>query len=134
MAKTAVPESKAHGSKVPAPKFPMIDLEAVFGLQKANLAALHEVQSVLLDAAQAIARIQHAWFQDNAGKVRSLLDGKALPKQPQAVLADVRAAAQQAVVAGKEGMDLGVAAQQRVARLVTQRVQANLDGFKALAA
>jgi hypothetical protein len=133
MAKATVSESKVTGSKTPGPKFPKIDVEAAFGLQKANLAALHEVQSVLLDAAQAIARIQHAWFQDNATKVRSLLDGKA-PKQPQAVLADVRDAAQKAVAAGKEGVDLGVAAQQRVAQLVAKRVQTNLDDFKALAA
>jgi hypothetical protein len=133
MAKATVAESKASRSKTPEPKFPKIGVEAAFGLQKANLAALHEVQSILLDAAQAIARIQHAWFQDNAAKVRSLLDGKA-PKQPQAVLADVRDAAQKAVAAGKEGVDLGVAAQQRVAQLVAKRVQANLEDFKALAA
>ena len=118
---------------VPEPKFPRIDVEAVFGLQKANLAALHEVQSVLLDAAQAIARIQHAWFQDNAAKLRPLFDTKA-PKQPQAVLTDVRDSAQKAVAAGKEGVDLGVAAQQRVAQLVAKRVQANLDELKSLAA
>lgn len=133
MAKATVSESKVTGSKTPGPKFPKIDVEAAFGLQKANLAALHEVQSVLLDAAQAIARIQHAWFQDNAAKFRPLFDAKA-PKQPQAVLADVRDAAQKAVAAGKEGVDLGVAAQQRVAQLVAKRVQANLDDFKALAA
>ena len=133
MAKATVPEPKANGSKTPEPKFPRIDVEAVFGLQKANLAALHEVQSVLLDAAQAIARIQHAWFQDNAAKLRPLFDTKA-PKQPQAVLTDVRDSAQKAVAAGKEGVDLGVAAQQRVAQLVAKRVQANLDELKSLAA
>jgi hypothetical protein len=133
MAKAAVSESKVTGSKTPEPKFPKIDVEAAFGLQKANLAVLHEVQSVLLDAAQAIVRIQHAWFQDNAASFRPLFDGKA-PKQPQAVLADVRDAAQKAVAAGNEGVDLGIAAQQRVVQLVAKRVQANLDELKALAA
>ena len=56
------------------------------------------------------------------------------PKEPQALLADVKAAAEKAVAAGKQGMDLGVAAQQRVAELVAKRVQANIDEFKALAA
>ena len=34
----------------------------------------------------------------------------------------------------KEGVDLGVAAQQRVASLVSDRVKANVDELKALAA
>ena len=34
----------------------------------------------------------------------------------------------------KEGLDLGVAAQQRVAELVTQRAKANVDELKALTA
>ena len=34
----------------------------------------------------------------------------------------------------KEGVDLGVAAQQRVVGLVTDRVKANVDELKALAA
>jgi hypothetical protein len=38
------------------------------------------------------------------------------------------------VAAGKQGVDLGVAAQQRVAELVAKRVQANIEEFKALAA
>ena len=56
------------------------------------------------------------------------------PKQPQALLADVKTAAEKAVAAGKQGMDLGVAAQQRVAELVAKRVRASIDEFKALAA
>jgi hypothetical protein len=133
MAKATVPESKVSGSKTLEPKFPKVDVEAVFGLQRANLAALQEAQSVLLDAAQAIVRIHHAWFQDNAAKFRPLFDAKA-PKQPQAVFVDLQDAAQKAVAAGKEGVDLSVAAQQRVAQLVAKRVQANLDELKALAA
>ena len=52
----------------------------------------------------------------------------------QAMLADVKSVTEKAVAAGKQGMDLGVAAQQRVAELVAKRVQANIDEFKALAA
>ena len=67
------------------------------------------------------------------GRQLLVLAGKA-PKEPQAILADVKAAAEKAVAAGKQGMDLGVAAQQRVAGLVAKRVQANIDEFKSLAA
>ena len=56
------------------------------------------------------------------------------PKQPQAVLADVQAAAGKAAAVAKEGVDLGLAAQRRVAQLVGRRVRANVEELKALAA
>ena len=119
--------------KAPEFKLPKLDVEAVFALQTANLAALHEVQSVLVDAAQAIARVQIGWLEDSAAGLKVALGSKE-PKQPQALVADAKAAAEKAVAAGKQGLDLGVAAQQRVAELVAKRVQANLEEFKALAA
>ena len=119
--------------KAPEFKLPKFDLDAVFALQTANLAAAHEVQSIVLEAVQAIASVQHGWLQESVAGVKAVLSGKE-PKQPQAMLADVKAAAEKAVAAGKQGMDLGVAAQQRVAELVAKRVQANIDEFKALAA
>jgi hypothetical protein len=57
-----------------------------------------------------------------------------VPAKPETVLADVKAAAEKAVAVAKEGVDLGVAAQQRVVGLVTDRVKANVDELKALAA
>ena len=56
------------------------------------------------------------------------------PKKAEAVLADVQAAAEKAVSVGKENVDRSLVAQRRVADLVTKRVQANIDEFKALAA
>ena len=50
--------------KVPEFKFPKIDLDALFGVQKANLAAAQEAQSVLVDAAQAIAKVRLERFAD----------------------------------------------------------------------
>lgn len=133
MPEIEVPEFKVPEVKLPDVKLPKIDVEALFGLQTANLAAAHEVQSVLLEAAQAISRIQFGLVEDSVAGMKAALAGKSA-KEPQALLADVKAAAEKAVAAGKQGLDLGVAAQKRVAELVTSRVQANIDEFKSLAA
>jgi hypothetical protein len=117
----------------PGFKLPKLDLDALFGLQKANLAAVQEAQSVVLEAAQAIVRAQHGYAQELLAGAKAALEAKQ-PRQPQAVLAEVQAAAEKAVVVGKQNVGLGVAAQRRVADLVAKRVQANLDELKALAA
>ncbi|MGD9511435.1 MAG: phasin family protein [Geminicoccaceae bacterium] len=119
--------------RLPEVKLPSIDLGTLHGLQTANLAAWHEAQHVLLEAVQAIGRIQYGLCEEAVAGVKTLLAGKA-PKEPHAILADVKAAAEKAVAAGKQGMDLSVAAQRRVAELVAKRVQANIDEFKSLAA
>jgi hypothetical protein len=49
-------------------------------------------------------------------------------------MADVKAAAEKAIAVAKEVVDLTVAAQKRVAELVTQRVQASVTELKALTA
>jgi hypothetical protein len=128
MAKTSHPEFK-----LPELKFPKVDLDALFGLQKANLAVGYEAQTVLVDALQAIVRLQHGYAQEVAQTLKAAVQTKA-PAKPETVLADVKAAAEKAVAVAKEGVDLGVAAQQRVVGLVTDRVKANVDELKALAA
>ena len=133
MAKAAPFNATFPEFKAPEFKLPKFDLDAVFALQTANLAAAHEVQSIVLEAAQAIARVQHGWLKDSVDGVKAALSTKE-PKQADAILTDVKAAAEKAVAAGKQGVDLGVAAQQRVAELVAKRVQANIEEFKALAA
>jgi hypothetical protein len=117
----------------PGFKLPKLDLDALFGLQKANLAAVQEAQSVVLEAAQAIVKAQHGYAQELLAAAKAALAAKQ-PRQPQAVLAEVQAAAEKAAVVGKQNVDLGVTAQRRVADLVAKRVQANLDELKALAA
>lgn len=128
MAKTSRPELK-----MPEFKFPKVDLDALFGLQKANLAVAYEAQSVLVDALQAIARLQHGYAQELVETLKTATTTKA-PAKPETVLADVKAAAEKAVAVAKEGVDLSVAAQQRVVGLMTDRVKANVDELKALAA
>ena len=63
----------------------------------------------------------------NAAGVKAAIGTKELPK-PEAVMADVKAAAEKAIAAAKEVVDLTVGAQKRVAELVTQRVQAPSPG------
>ena len=129
MAKTApLPEFK-----LPELKLPKLDLDALFGLQKANLAVAQETQSVMLEAAQAILRLQHGYATEVVESLKAAVSVKE-PKQPQAVLADVQAAAEKAVAVTKQGVDVGVAAQQRVVELVSKRVKANVDELKAVAA
>ena len=115
------------------PKFPKLDLDALFGVQQANLAVVHEAQTVLVDAAQAIARVQYGYLEQTIARTRAALGSKQLWK-PEAALAEVKAAAEKAVAVGKEVVDLAVAAQRRVAELVAQRGAANADQFKALVA
>jgi hypothetical protein len=61
MAKTALPEFK-----LPELKLPKFDLEAVLGMQKANLAVAQETQSVVLEAAQASLRLQEGYASELA--------------------------------------------------------------------
>jgi hypothetical protein len=118
--------------KLPELKLPKIDLDALFGVQKANLAVVQETQSVVLEAAQAIMRLQHGYASEVVATLKAAATVKE-PKQPQAVLADVQAAAEKAVAVTKQGVDLGVTAQQRVAELVSKRFKANVDELKAVA-
>jgi hypothetical protein len=133
MAKVSFPEFKAPEFKLPELKLPKVDVDALFALQKANLAAAYEAQVILVDAAQAITKVQKGYAEEIVATVEAALKAKE-PKKPETVLADAQAAAEKALAVAKEGVDLGVAAQRRVADLVAKRVQANIEEFKALAA
>jgi hypothetical protein len=128
MAKVSAPEFK-----LPEFKARSVDLDALFALQKANLAVAHEAQTVLVEAAQKIVKAQAHYVQDLLAQLKANLATKE-PKKAQTVLADVQAAAEKAVAVGKSNVDLTLVAQRRVADLVSQRVQANINEFKALAA
>ena len=91
MAKPTFPEFK-----LPELKLPKLDLDALFGLQKANLAVAQETQSVVLEAVQAIVRLQHGYASELVATFKAAADAKAAAK-PETVLADVKAAAEKAV-------------------------------------
>jgi len=117
----------------PAFKLPKLDLDALFALRRANLAAAREAQDVLLEAAQAIAKVQHGWVEQTAAAVRAALTGEA-PKTPEAVLAEVKGAAERTLAVVRQGVELGTAAQRRVGELFAHRATANVEQIKALAA
>ena len=131
MAKTSTAPSPA-----PEPKLPKIDLDAVFGAQKANLATAHEAESILLGAAQAIAKVQHGHLKASVAAARAAM-GRKQPAQPEAVRAEVKAAVERIGATTKQVVDfaaVAVAAQRRAVELVTRRTRANIDELKALAA
>ena len=136
MAKAATPLFPAPSFKFPEPKLPKLDLEALFATQKANLAAVQEAQSVLIDAAQAIAKVQHDYLGQSMAAVRAALSRKELAK-PDAVLAEIKVAVERISATTKQVMDfavVAVAAQHRAVELVTRRTRANISEWKALAA
>ena len=132
MAKTAVEFETPKLNLVPE-KFPKFDLDALFSVQKANLAAANEVQTVLVEATQAVARVQYGYVEQAVADVKAALGTKQLPK-PDAALADLKAAAEKAFAVAKEVVDLTVGAQKRVAELVSERTQAAVTELKALTA
>ena len=132
MAKTAVEFETPKLNLVPE-KFPKFDLDALFSVQKANLAAANEVQTVLVEATQAVARVQYGYVEQAVADMKAAFGTKQLAK-PDAVLADVKTAAEKAFAVAKEVADLTVGAQKRVAELVTQRTQAAVTELKALTA
>lgn len=112
-------------------KFPTVDLDAVFGLQKANVATMQDAQNVVLEAAQAVARVQYGFVEESVAEARTVLNVKE-PKKAEAVVADVKTAGEKAVAVAKQTIDITVAAQRRVAELFTQRAQANAQAVKDL--
>jgi len=117
----------------PGFKLPKFDLDALFATQNANLAAVHEVQNVLVGAAQAIAKVQYGYVEQAVGEAKAALVAKELPK-PKAVLADVKAGVEKTTAVAKEVVDLAVGAQKRAYEVLTQRGQAHVDELKAVAA
>src|SRR3954454_13754054 len=118
---------------LPELKLPKLDVNAMFDLQKGNLVALQETQSVVLDAVQSSMRLNFGYVREMAASLRALAQ-TGDPAKPEAMIADFQAATHKAVTIAKQGVDLGIAAQQRVAELVSQRVKASVDELKAVAA
>jgi hypothetical protein len=119
--------------KRPESGLPRLDLKAVFALPRANLAAVQEAQAVLLDAAQAIARLQAGHAQALITRARGVLANQE-PGRPEAVLAEVKAAAETTFATAQQSLELGLAAQRRVTELASARARAHLERFTTRAA
>ena len=128
MAKTAVAPAPT-AFKFPELKLPKIDVVALFAAQKANLATVHEAQTVLFGAGEAIARLQYGYVEGAFAEAKAAAQSKELPKAE-----TVKATGEKVTAVAKEVVELAVAAQKRVAELLTQRTQAAVTELKALAA
>ena len=126
MAKTAVVSTPA-AFKFPELKLPKVDVVALFAAQKANLATVHEAQTVLFGAAEAIAKVQYGYVEGALAEAAA--QSKELPKAE-----TVKATGEKVTAVAKEVVELAVAAQKRVAELLTQRTQAAVTELKAIAA
>jgi hypothetical protein len=118
---------------IPEFKLPKFDLDALFATQNANLATVHQAQNVLVEAAQAIAKVQYGYVEQAVAEAKAALATKELPK-PETVLANAKAGIEKTVAVAKEVVDLAVAAQQRAYKVLTQRGQASVEELKAVAA
>ena len=123
----------AQKATLPTFKLPKVDLEAVFALQKANLATVHEAQTVLVDAAQAMFKAQYGLAEETLKTAEDTAGNKDAQK-PEQIFNGARVNADKALAVAKENLDRGVAAQSKVADLIAKRVAANFDELKALAA
>src|SRR4051812_6855310 len=130
MAKTATSPFPARSFKLPELKFAKLDLDTLFAAQKTNLAALQEAQGVPVDTAQTIARVQHGYLEQTLVAAKAALNGQT-PRTPAAVLAEVKAGAERTGAVGKQVVDLVVAAQRRVGKLVAEHGAAQAEPFKA---
>ncbi len=120
------------------PRIPAFSPDGVTAFQKGNLETAIQAQKVLVDAAQAIAKLNADYFKGVAQLAQPYYAksdaSAAASRRPEAVLADVRAAAERALAVAREGLDVGVRAQGEVVDLLAKRVVANMDGVKALVA
>ena len=94
---------------------------------------MHEAQSVLTGAAQAIAKVQYGYVEQLVADAKAALATKELPK-PETVLANAKAGVEKTVAVTKEVVDLAITAQKRAYEVLTQRTQASVDELKAVAA
>jgi phasin family protein len=124
-----------------APKFempkwdmPNVNFDALVALHKANVDTMMEAQSIWMQTAEAIAKLQYGWVEETYKQGEAMLKGDVTKRKPEEFMADAKAAADKVMAVAKEQADLGMKAQKQVADLVTKRVNANLEGAKALAA
>ena len=110
----------------PSIKFPRVDLDALFALQRANIAAVREAQDVVTEAAEALVRAQYGWVEQTFARA----NGK-VSVTPQAVVAGLKNAVERAFAVARQGAEIGTGAQKRVADLFAARAAANVEAGKA---
>ena len=117
----------------PKPTFPTVNFDAFVALQKANVETFVQAQGIVLDAAQAIAKLQYSWISDAMKGAEVAFDAGATAKKPEEYMADAKTAAEKVMSVAKQELDLGIKAQTEVADLVAKRVAANLEEVRTIA-
>lgn len=132
--------SKTTESPFTMPKFnmeafamPKFDFEALVAMQKANVETIVQAQGVMVEAAQAIAKLQSGLVEETIKNIQAFLKFDAKAK-PEAYLADAKAAAEKVMAVAKQELDLGMKAQAEVGQLVSKRAAANMESLKTIAA
>jgi phasin family protein len=122
--------------KFEMPKFdvPGLNIDAFVAMHKANMETMVEAQSVMMQTAEAMARLQYGWFEEAFKHSEAMMKGDAAKKKPEDFMADAKAAADKVMAVAKEQADLSLKAQKKVAELVTKRMNANMEEVKGLAA
>ncbi len=116
--------------RLPELKLSKLDLDRLLASQSATLAAAQQAQTVLVEAAQAIARLQHGYLTEAAAEAKAAL----AVRQPAAVLAGCKGAAAKGAAVSRQIVDVALTAQRQAAELLAQRAQATVTELKAVAA
>ena len=116
--------------RVPELKLAKLDLDRLLASQSAALAAAQQAQTVLVEAAQAIARLQHGYLTEAAAEAKASL----AVRQPAAVLTGCKDAAAKGAAVSRQIVDVALTAQRQAAELLAQRAEATVTDLKAVAA
>jgi hypothetical protein len=118
----------------PAFNVPGLNIEALVALQKANIETFVQVQSLVSEAAQAAWALHLKRVEAWKAQAEAAFKGFDVSKKPEAYAKDAQAAVETAIADARTVVEHGVKTQQGVAKLVTDRMVANIDELKTLAA
>jgi hypothetical protein len=118
----------------PAFNVPGFNVEALVALQKANIETLVQVQSLVSEAAQAAWQLHLKRVDAWKAQAEAAFKSFDVAKKPEAYAKDAQAAVESAIADARSVVEQGVKTQQDVAKLVADRVVANINELKTLAA
>ncbi len=121
--------------KTPPLSTPMLDIDGLVAMQRANVDTLVQAQSIIMQACQVAAEAQCSFLADCADRIESVTRGELdVGKRPQAYVADMHAAAEKAIAVAQSHVDLGIRANAEAIDLLAKRARANVDELQRLAA
>jgi hypothetical protein len=118
----------------PAFNVPGFNVEALVALQKANIETFVEVQNLVAEAAKAAWALHLKRVDAWKAQTVAAFKGFDVAKKPEAYAKDAQEVVETAFADAKTVVEHGVKTHQEVAKLVTDRVVANINELKTLAA